>query len=49
MINSSKDWWNEITDNHKSEIKKAVSEADKGKVIPHTEMVNKYGKWLKKP
>lgn len=42
------DWWNEISRDHQKAIKEAVKEADRGKVIPHSEMVKKYRKWIKK-
>ena len=47
-INDQNDWWQEIDKDHQREIKEAIAEADKGKVVPHAEMVKKYKKWLKK-
>ena len=47
-MNKQYDWWEEISKDHQQGIKEAITEADKGKVIPHTEMVKKYKKWLKK-
>jgi predicted transcriptional regulator len=47
-MNKQEDWWNEISNEHKSAIKEAMAEADKGKVIPHSEMEKLYRKWLKK-
>jgi len=47
-INKHEDWWHEISKEHQKQIKEAISEADKGKVIPHTEMIKRYRKWLKK-
>lgn len=47
-INKKEDWWNEIGKDHQAQIKQAITEADKGKTIPHAEMVKKYRKWLKK-
>lgn len=42
------DWWSVISEEHKSAINQAIAEANQGKVIPHSEMVKKYRKWLKK-
>jgi len=47
-INKQDDWWNEIGKAQKAEIKEAIAEANKGKVIPHSEMEKLYRKWLKK-
>jgi hypothetical protein len=47
-INRQDDWWKEISKEHQQAIKEAIAEADKGKVIPHSEMIKKYRKWLKK-
>lgn len=44
----NEDWWNEISQQHKSAIKEAITEANKGEVLQHTQMVKKYRKWLKK-
>lgn len=47
-MNKQDDWWNEISKQQKTEIKEAVAEADKGKVVPHSEMEKLYRKWLRK-
>lgn len=47
-MNKHEDWWNEISEQQQKEIKEAIAEADKGKVIPHSEMEKLYSKWLKK-
>ncbi len=47
-MNQQEDWWNEISDRQKKEIKEAIAEVDKGKVIPHSEMEKLYRKWLRK-
>jgi predicted transcriptional regulator len=43
-----KDWWEQTSKEHRKAIKEAINEADKGEIIPHTEMIKKYSKWLKK-
>ena len=45
---SKEDWWDEIGKEHQKAIKESIAEADKGKVIPHSEMVKQYKKWLRK-
>lgn len=47
-LNKQEDWWKEIGKDHQKAIKEAIAEADKGMVIPHTEMVKSYKRWLKK-
>ncbi len=47
-INRQEDWWSGISMEHQKAIKEAMSEADKGLVMPHAEMEKKYRKWLKK-
>lgn len=47
-INKEKDWWEDISKEHQASVREAIAEADKGKVIPHSAMVKKYKKWLKK-
>ena len=40
------DWWDTISDEERAEIEEGVSEADRGEVIPHEEVMEKYSKWL---
>lgn len=47
-INKQEDWWNEISEEQRTAIQEAIHEADKGKVIPHSEMEKLYHKWLRK-
>lgn len=47
-INKEEDWWKGISKEHQKAVKDAITEADKGQVIPHSAMVKKYSKWLKK-
>lgn len=41
-----KDWWNEISDEEKESIEKGLSDAESGKLTPHSEIIKKYEKWL---
>ena len=42
----TKDWWNEISDEEKESIEKGLSDAESGKLNPHSEIRKKYEKWL---
>ena len=42
----SKDWWNSISDEEKSSIKKGIIEADEENLKPHTVAQKVYEKWL---
>lgn len=36
------DWWDEISDNEKSEIELGLKDIDQGKIIPHSEVKKLY-------
>lgn len=40
------DWWNVISDEERAEIEQGLSEAERGEVITHEEVMSKYKKWL---
>jgi predicted transcriptional regulator len=42
------DWWDEISNPQKKAINKGLDQLDKGKGIPHKEVMKKYNKWLTK-
>ena len=42
----STDWWDTISDEERAEIEQGLAEADRGEVIPHEEVMEKYKKWL---
>lgn len=42
----SSDWWDTISDDERAEIEQGLTEADRGEVIPHEEVMGKYKKWL---
>ncbi len=42
------DWWDEITTEHQDAIDKGLSQLNKGKGVPHKEVMKNYYKWLKK-
>lgn len=42
----SKDWWETISDEERSSIKKGIKEADNNELNPHSEARKLYGKWL---
>lgn len=39
------DWWDEISEDEKSEINEGLAQADKGELIPHDKVMTKYDKW----
>ena len=40
------DWWDEISVEEKAEIEEGLAQADRGDVVPHKEVMEKYKKWL---
>ena len=42
------DWWDEISDDEKAEIKEGLAQADRGEVFSHEEVMAKYQKWRSK-
>ncbi len=40
------DWWVTISDEERAEILQGLSEADKGDLLSHDEVMEKYKKWL---
>lgn len=42
----TKDWWNETSDEEKESIEKGLSDAESGKLKPHSEIRKKYERWL---
>ena len=40
------DWWDTISQEEREEIEQGLSEADKGEVTTHEEVMKKYKKWL---
>ena len=39
-----KDWWAEISNGEKNEIKKGLAQADQGQVVPHHKVMARYKK-----
>lgn len=44
--NEDKDWWNSITNNERLAIENGLSDADNGKLNPHSKAKSLYEKWL---
>ncbi|MCF8426562.1 MAG: hypothetical protein K9I36_07505 [Bacteroidia bacterium] len=42
------DFWDELHDDIKAEVKVALTEIQEGKYTPHEEVMKDYEKWLKK-
>ena len=41
-----KDWWNELSDAEIKSIEKGIKDAEKGKLVPHSEARKIYEKYL---
>ena len=41
-----KDWWDELSEEERAEIEEGLAQAERGDVMPHDEVMNKYRKWL---
>ena len=40
------DWWDMISSEEKAEIEEGLTQADKGEVISHNQVMDAYKKWL---
>jgi len=40
-----KDWWDEISEEEKLEIEEGLLQADRGEVVSHKSIMDKYKKW----
>ena len=40
------DWWDSISADEKAEIEEGMSQADSGEVTSHSQVMEKYKKWL---
>jgi predicted transcriptional regulator len=39
------DFWDELNEEQKAAIERAIKQADKGELIPHEQVMKKIGKW----
>lgn len=46
LRDEKQDWWNTISDEERAQIEEGLSQANKGEVIPHDKVMEKYKKWL---
>ena len=46
--NQQADWWDQISEDEKSEIETGLAQADNGEVLSHEEVMSKYQKWRSK-
>ena len=46
LQSQKQDWWDTISDEERAEIEQGLAEADRGEVISHIEVMEKYKKWL---
>jgi predicted transcriptional regulator len=40
------DWWDLLSDQERQEIYEGLEQADKGELIPHKEIMEKFKQWL---
>ncbi|MFZ2905714.1 MAG: hypothetical protein WAZ98_05875 [Cyclobacteriaceae bacterium] len=40
-----KDWWGQLSEEERLEIEEGLSQADRGEVVPHKEVMARYKKW----
>jgi predicted transcriptional regulator len=45
-VQQEEDWWDELPLEVRGEIDEALADLDKGKGIPHEEVMKKYKKWF---
>jgi predicted transcriptional regulator len=45
---AEQDWWDEISEEERSEISEGLKQADRGNTVLHEEAMNKYKKWRSK-
>ena len=41
-----KDWWDEISDEERAEIRHGMDQADEAELLTHEEVMSKYKEWL---
>ena len=41
--NMGNDWWDELTEEQKQGIERGLKDIEQGKIIPHDQVVKKYG------
>jgi len=44
--NVQKDWWDEISEEERNEIREGLAQADRGELKSHKQVMAKYKKWL---
>ncbi len=47
-VDADNDWWSSMPDNIKADAEAALSESEKGKVTPHSDIQKRYKKWIAK-
>lgn len=45
-VDADNDWWDTMPDKVKADVEAALTESEKGKIIPHTEIQKRYKKWV---
>jgi gas vesicle protein len=47
-VNAENDWWDDLSNDVKSEINEAVKDLDEGKGIPHEKVKKMHPQWFSK-
>ena len=45
-VKKDEDFWDEFSNEQKEEIKVSIEESERGKTVPHSQVMKKYKKWL---
>lgn len=47
-VDSDEDWWSSMPDNIIADVETSLTQADKGEVMSHQEVKEKYSRWFTK-
>ena len=45
LSNRKTDWFDELSDEQQKDVLEGLAEADRGEIVPHSEIVKLFGKW----
>jgi len=45
LLNRKTDWFDELNNEQQADVMEGLAEADRGEVVPHSEVVKLFGKW----
>lgn len=47
-VDADNDWWDMMPDKVKADVEAALTESEKGQVVPHAAIQKRYKKWIVK-